>query len=73
MTFEFKDGQTWLVREDKWRYPLSGIYGFDVRFDHWDGHEVVVTVGPVTDDLLDSLRVLKDELPDHMTLRIESA
>jgi hypothetical protein len=86
-TIEFTSGQTWLVRSDKWRYPLAGICSMEMRSDFsdfgtWGGGtfrtvesnvELVVTVGPVTDALLDSLRVLKDELPDHIALRIEGA
>lgn len=57
------DGTTWLVRDDKWRYPLTGIHFGEWRmgFDTY-GTEVDIYLRDISDATLDSLRVLRDEL-----------
>jgi hypothetical protein len=76
MQFVYESTRMWLVREDNWRYPLDGIVAIDIEHD-WStwgsGHVMTATVINVSDTTLDSIRVLRDEMPDHFTLRIESS
>lgn len=52
-----------LERGDGWIYRLHGIVQFDWEHDWFDGEKVRVTLADASDKSLDTLRVLRDELP----------
>lgn len=60
-------GPVELKREDGWFYRLHGVVGFDLRHDGWDWYResvLEVTIRDISDQTLDSIRVLRDEFPN---------
>lgn len=57
-------GVTELHREDGWLYRLKGLYLGEVRV-HAYGAEMDVSLRDISDETLNSLRVLRDALPGY--------
>jgi hypothetical protein len=63
-------GPAELKRDDGWFYRLQGVLGMDMRLDTglygWREPAVMeVTIRDVSDQTLDSIRVLRDSFPDY--------
>jgi hypothetical protein len=62
-------GPAELKREDGWFYRLHGVLGMEMTYESfWDRYSrpaMEVTIRDVSDQTLDSIRVLRDSFPDY--------
>lgn len=88
MKIRYDADAMWLVRDDGWQFKLDGIYGVEYKQgrDSWgfgicepqrlDEH-LVVTIPEIRsvehlDALSKTLRALREEMPAHFSLVIET-